>query len=80
MHLVGDLFEVHVGFVVDEMALRQVYLRIFRFPFSVSFHKYFKISGDIILATVSIVKQRLKNHAGNFAAHKYGGCCISKIP
>jgi hypothetical protein len=50
------LNSVHVGFVVDYMALTQVYFRVFRFPFSESFHKYFKISDDIILATVSILK------------------------
>jgi hypothetical protein len=30
---------VHVGFVVDKLALGQVFLRVFRFPLSVAFHR-----------------------------------------
>jgi hypothetical protein len=47
---------VHVGFVMDDVAQRQVYLRVLRLSLSVSFHKCFKIRDDIILETDSIIK------------------------
>jgi hypothetical protein len=34
-----DSGSVHVGFVVDEVALGQVFLRVVGFPLSVSFHR-----------------------------------------
>jgi hypothetical protein len=30
---------IHVGFVVDRVALGQVFLRVLRFPWSISFHR-----------------------------------------
>jgi hypothetical protein len=30
---------VHVGFLVDKLALGQVFLRVLRFPLSISFHR-----------------------------------------
>jgi hypothetical protein len=30
---------IHVGFVVDKVALGQVFLRVLRFPLSISFHR-----------------------------------------